>query len=134
MAPAAEPALTHAGAIVVRSDADGPRYLLVRARRDPSQWVFPKGHIEAGETPEQTAVREVREEAGVSGRVTAPLGVLAFDDARVAIFLMEYAGDAAPSEDRETRWLPFAVARDHVSFPNARELLERARAAVEAAR
>jgi 8-oxo-dGTP pyrophosphatase MutT (NUDIX family) len=134
MAQEAEPALTHAGGIVVRKDGDGPRYLLVRARRDPSQWIFPKGHIETGETPEQTALREVREEAGVAARVTAPLGVLVFKDVRAAIFLMEYERDVAPSENREKGWFPFAAARDLLTFPNARDLLERSRAAVEAAR
>ena len=42
---------THAGGIVVRLDDGVARFLLVTARRQPGQWVFPKGHIEPGETP-----------------------------------------------------------------------------------
>jgi 8-oxo-dGTP pyrophosphatase MutT (NUDIX family) len=52
-----------AGAVVVRSFADGWRYLLLRVYRT---WDFPKGRLEAGETPLQAAVREVEEEAALS--------------------------------------------------------------------
>ncbi len=54
------------------------RVLLVTATRQPNLWVFPKGHIEAGETPEEAAVREVDEEAGVVATVVAPIGTLEF--------------------------------------------------------
>jgi 8-oxo-dGTP pyrophosphatase MutT (NUDIX family) len=128
------PAPTHAGGIVVRTEADGPRYLLVRARRDPRQWVFPKGHIEEGEAPEDAARREVREEAGVAARVAAPLGVLAFSDVRIVIFLMPYEGDVAPAEDREKGWFTFEAAWERLTFPDARDLLQRAYAAVGSGR
>lgn len=45
--------------------------LLIRDRM--GYWVFPKGHLDEGETPEQAALREVREETGIEGEV---LGVL----------------------------------------------------------
>ncbi|MDP3059010.1 MAG: NUDIX domain-containing protein [bacterium] len=45
--------------------------ILVNFRND---YVFPKGHIEEGETVEQAAIREVQEEAGVSGRILCSLG------------------------------------------------------------
>ena len=45
---------------------------LVLQRGD--EWVFPKGHLEAGETPEQAAVREVREETGLDIRIIRSLG------------------------------------------------------------
>ena len=65
---------THAGGVVVRT-VDGEReYLLVEARRSPGEWVLPKGHIEAGETPEAAAAREVEEEAGVRAAVVARAG------------------------------------------------------------
>lgn len=49
----------------------GGRVLLLRYRS--GAWAFPKGHIEPGETPQETAVREVQEETGVTARVIAPL-------------------------------------------------------------
>src|SRR3712207_9181303 len=55
----------------------GPRAALIGRtdRRGPLLWALPKGHIEAGETPEGTAVREVAEETGIIGEVVAPLGL-----------------------------------------------------------
>ena len=57
-----------AGGLVVH----GSKILLI-STQSGRRWQLPKGHIEAGETPEQTAVREVREETGVTSRVLAPL-------------------------------------------------------------
>jgi bis(5'-nucleosidyl)-tetraphosphatase len=52
-----------AGVVVVRDTADGPRVLLLRAYRN---WDLPKGRLEADETPLEAAIREVREETGLS--------------------------------------------------------------------
>lgn len=52
-----------AGVVVVRPEASGWRYLLLRVYRT---WDFPKGGVEPGETPLQAAVREVEEETGLS--------------------------------------------------------------------
>ena len=43
--------------------------LLVTSRRDPRDWIFPKGHIEPGESADETALRETQKEAGVDGTV-----------------------------------------------------------------
>ncbi len=51
------------GAVVYRDTEDGPRYLLLRYRA--RHWDFPKGHVEAGETEEDTVRRETREETGI---------------------------------------------------------------------
>jgi 8-oxo-dGTP pyrophosphatase MutT (NUDIX family) len=117
---------THAGGLVFRPGPEGPEYLLVRPRAPRTGWVFPKGHIEPGETAEAAAVREVLEEAGVRGTIRAPLPPLAFGSTRVAMFLMSPASaDRAPAE-REARWLPLAAALDAVEFEESRELLRRA--------
>ena len=63
------PVVYQGGAIVIRDSADGPKVLLVRAKRDPRNWIFPKGHQEKGETLAETAVGELAEEAGVVGVV-----------------------------------------------------------------
>ena len=52
-----------AGAVVVRLDGAEPRYLLLRAYR---YWDFPKGEVEPGEAPLDTAIREVAEESGLT--------------------------------------------------------------------
>jgi bis(5'-nucleosidyl)-tetraphosphatase len=51
-----------AGVIVVRCTPQGPRFLLLRSFR---YWDFPKGQVEAGETPLDAARRETREETGI---------------------------------------------------------------------
>ena len=70
---------TSAGGLVI-DGIDGPKETQVAAligridRRGRMLWSLPKGHIELGETAEQTAIREVAEETGIQGSVLAALG------------------------------------------------------------
>ena len=52
-----------AGAIIFRKSAKGIQYLLLFG--DKIGWGFPKGHIDSGETPRETAIREIEEETGI---------------------------------------------------------------------
>lgn len=116
-----------AGAIVVRSDADGLRVLLVTAKRDPRHWIFPKGHIEPGERPEAAALREAREEGGVVGRVVSPAGVLEFqigdDTTRVQYFVIEHEGEEPSGEARDHAWLRLDEALERLTFADSRSML-----------
>jgi 8-oxo-dGTP pyrophosphatase MutT (NUDIX family) len=124
--------LTHAGGVVVRENGGACRYLLVQSSRNPSHWVLPKGHIDPGESAEQAALREVREEAGVVGEIVAPLSVDSYqargESVRALYFLMRFAGECPADEDRELQWLAFEEACSTVSFAGTRELLEAAQA------
>ena len=60
-------------AVAVILDGDG-RVLLTR-RMDNGMWCLPSGHMEVGETIEQTVVRETREETGLDVAVEKPVGV-----------------------------------------------------------
>jgi 8-oxo-dGTP pyrophosphatase MutT (NUDIX family) len=113
---------------VVRREGAAPRYLLVRARRNPAEWIFPKGHIEPGETPAEAAVREVREEAGVRARVLAPLAEIATAEGRLLLFLMRYEGEAGAGEGREVAWCTREDAGRRLAFADSREALARAHA------
>jgi 8-oxo-dGTP pyrophosphatase MutT (NUDIX family) len=130
--PAAEKsAVQQAGAVVYRRDDNGIRILLVRARRNPSDWIFPKGHIEEGETADAAALREAEEEAGVTGWVIArlePLVTFAQDGRHVQVeyFLVEFAGAVAPKERREQLWLPPPDALVRVTHDSARTVLAHA--------
>ena len=52
---------------------------LVLRRADRDEWIFPKGHLEEGERPEDAAVREVREETGLEIEIVAELGTTRYE-------------------------------------------------------
>jgi 8-oxo-dGTP pyrophosphatase MutT (NUDIX family) len=124
-----------AGVVAFRTDGGEPRYLLVRARKDPRQWIFPKGHVESGELPRAAALREAREEAGVEGEIESPLGSLEFssgdEPVRVEYFLVRFLRETPSAEGRETRWCEFGEALALLPFDDARALLQQARSRVE---
>ncbi len=117
-----------AGAIALRTRKGRTEALIVRAKKDPSKWIFPKGHIEHGETSEQAAVRELEEEAGVHGPAVRAVGVSTFQsgDERIEVtfYLVRFVRNVTPSEDREARWLPADEARRTLSFDDSRRLLD----------
>ena len=125
------------GGIVFRRDRAGISILLVRAKRDPSAWIFPKGHIEPGETARATAVRETREEAGVQGDAIVEIGdPQEFEWAgrwyRVQYFLIQMTSESDETDGRAKAWFSFDEALDRVSFTSARDLLRQARETIEA--
>lgn len=108
-----------AGGLVVDDMADPQHGLLIahRLRNGRLVWALPKGHIEDGETAEQAATREVREETGVTARVLAPLGVTDYwfvqDGRRIHKWvhhhlLVEPTGDlsTADKEIDDVAWVP----------------------------
>jgi ADP-ribose pyrophosphatase YjhB (NUDIX family) len=119
--------LTHAGGIVIRHDKGELRYLIITAKKNPEHWVFPKGHINVGETPEQTAKREVLEETGVQAKILDFVGTTEFqtrdEAAKVKFYLMEYVAEEGKAEDREKRWCTYEEALDLLSFDDTRDLL-----------
>lgn len=123
--------IRQSGAIVVRLDRDPPQVLLVSAKRNPRNWIFPKGHIEKGESPEAAALRETKEEAGVVSKLVAPAGVLEYRflgvTARVEYFLALFSREAASPEDGRTRiWCSIDEALERLSYKNTRKLLRKA--------
>ncbi len=121
---------THAGAVVFKLTREGPRYLLVEARGKRGRWVFPKGHVEDGETATAAAQREVAEEAGVRAQPVKRLRRVAQkqrgEPIFIAYFLMAYAGRTTPSEERRIRWLAFEEAVDALDLGKNRRLLRSA--------
>lgn len=112
------PGLTHAGGVVSRVRGGVSELLLITARKRPESWVLPKGHLELGETPEQTAVREVAEEAGVAAEIVRFLADVDLPASpsrarrRVRFFLMRALRQDVSSscEGRRSQWLPLDQA------------------------
>jgi 8-oxo-dGTP pyrophosphatase MutT (NUDIX family) len=124
-----------AGGLVVR----GETILLISTQKG-RRWQLPKGHIEGGESVEQTAVREVKEETGVTGRVVAALPEIEYwylekgklrIHKRVDYFLLEYeSGDAADFDAREVSgacWFSWDEGLAKLSFENERRVAQQAR-------
>ncbi len=114
---------SQAGAIAVRLDLNRPKVLLVRPRRAKRQWIFPKGHVEKGEDPSSTALRELGEEAGVAGSIVRPIGqpvsfVSNQEPVVVQYFLVERTGDTTTLEDREQIWCDPRAAVTLVTHKN----------------
>lgn len=100
------------------------------------EWCLPKGHVEAGETLDETAVREVEEETGIRGKVVDVLGAIDywfFADGRrihktVHLFLLEATGGALsvagdPDEEAfEAAWVPLPELPDRLTFANERRI------------
>ena len=120
--------LSHAGGVVVRQLVKTKEYLLVQAKRDPQEWVLPKGHIEPGEPTEEAAVREVREETGMWARINGELKDVFFplngEQVKIRFFLMEALEEGKPMErGREHSWLPLDMALTRASHKESQEVL-----------
>jgi 8-oxo-dGTP pyrophosphatase MutT (NUDIX family) len=87
-----------AGGIVFRKVEEKIEYLLVTSNSNKNRWIFPAGHIEKGENPEEAALREVEEEAGVEAKIISNLDSFQYfwyrDNKKLIIdtnlFLMEF--------------------------------------------
>jgi 8-oxo-dGTP pyrophosphatase MutT (NUDIX family) len=109
-------------------------------------WALPKGHIDEGETAAETAVREVREETGVEGRLVEKLGDIRYVYTarwegqqgerifKIVSFFLLRAGrgrigeidESMRIEVAEARWLPLADAPRLLSYDGERRMAAKA--------
>ena len=119
-----------AGAIVVRRRQGIPHVLLITAKRNSDHWLFPKGHVDDGETREEAALREAEEEAGVRARLVGPAGIHTFDfrneTIRVHYFLATTDDKGRPEKGRQLAWFSYRDALEQLTFPDTRALLKEA--------
>jgi ADP-ribose pyrophosphatase YjhB (NUDIX family) len=103
-------------------------------RRGRLLWSLPKGHLEAGETAEQAAVREVAEETGITGRVVAELGTIDFwfvaEGRRIHktvhhFLLLAVAGELSDAdvEVSEVAWVPLSEIGGRLAYDDERRLV-----------
>lgn len=125
-----------AGGVVVH---DGKLLFITSARRNSVD--LPKGTVEANESLDATAIREVEEETGYRTRIIGDLGSITYDfnskDGKryrktVSYFLMELADENEPvknlqeGEDFENEWLDPSEAAKRLTYDDTREIIKRA--------
>lgn len=127
------------GGIVYRRSQGVTQVALIRVR---GRWCLPKGRVEKGESLAETALREVREETGLEGKVVKKLGDITYwftnkTEAgetvrifkRVYFYLIRFLrGDVRrhDAEVDEAGWAPIEAATRKLAYPTEREMMEKA--------
>lgn len=124
------------GAVVFRQENSKIKYLLIRNKRS-AHWGFPKGHIEPGETDEETAVREVLEETGLHIEILpgfvrkSNYTIQGKIEKSVSIFLASTADTRYKlqvEEIEECGWFDFDDALKTLNYENDKLILNEAKA------
>lgn len=121
--------LTHAGAVAFRKIRKQVLFLVITSSTGEN-WVLPKGHIIPGESSEQTALRELKEETGVVGEIVSKLSLQRFDKndetAFVQYFLVRAKERLEIHEKRSVRWEGEKEALRLLTFDDSRKVLKQA--------
>jgi 8-oxo-dGTP diphosphatase len=135
-----------AGGVLVRSIRGRAHVAAIRPRGRSGVWALPKGKIDAGESAAEAAVREVREETGVDGKLVEKLGDVRYTYTatwepvkgekifKVVSFFLLTAGrgrindidEAMRIEVDEARWLPLDEAPRLLTHKGEREMAAKA--------
>ena len=130
-----------AGGIVFKQTKSGPIFLLIKnmAMRDPdkSYWGFPKGHLNAGESSKEAAIREVKEEVGLRVEIIDKIGqssyIFQVNGEKifkiVTMFLMQVKKGQILIQDleiSEAKWLGSEQVLELLSFSNDKKLFQKA--------
>jgi 8-oxo-dGTP diphosphatase len=133
-----------AGGVLVKSIRGRLHLAAIRPQGKPAGvWALPKGNLDPGEKPAETAVREVLEETGVRGHLVEKLGDVKYTYTRrggirvfkIVSFYLLRAGrgrigeieEAMRVEVAEARWLPLDEASALLAYGGEREMAQKAR-------
>jgi periplasmic divalent cation tolerance protein len=136
-----------AGGIIYRRNGDDYDVALIHVR---NRWGLPKGHVEEGERDEEAALREVREETGLEGKLIRKLGDIRYSYRdktktgdqvriykRVHFFLLRYLKGDVRDHDHEAddaRWFPIEQALKQLKFATEKKMMHRALSLLRARR
>lgn len=134
------PRESSAGGVVIREHQGALEVAVIRPR-GKQVWALPKGHVDADERPEQTALREVFEETGLRARLEQPLGEIKyfyqFRGKRifktVTFFVLRYESGTIDELDPamrvevdEARWIPLQNADRVIAYRGEKEMIKKA--------
>ena len=127
-----------AGGVVLRRLDGGPVEVALIHRPAYDDWTLPKGKLNAGETHEEAALREVKEETGLDCRLGEPAGQVNYRDRKGRPKVVRYwtmrpvgspDGQFAPNaEVDQLRWMPLAEAGPALTYDHDRKILESVKA------
>jgi len=135
--------LTSSGGVISRVSDKGVEVVLV-AVRGKKAWCLPKGVIDKGEEPPETALREIREETGLTGRIIEKIGHISYwyflKDEMVKIhktvhlYLLKFFTGSTDNHDHEVdeaRWFMIDQAINTLSHKSEREIMQKAKGMIE---
>ena len=135
-----------AGGVAFRWKGSEPEIVIVSVK-PKLRWQLPKGIVDPGESPEVTAVREVKEEGGIETERLALIETIEYwyrsmkngKPVRfhkfVHFYLLEYKGGDVSNHDHEveeSRWVSFDEAMERLAFKSEQEVVEKARQMIAA--
>src|SRR5579862_7584322 len=126
-----------AGGLLLRPTGATYEALLIGRGTPPRIWTLPKGHVEARESNEQAALREVREETGCWAELLTRLNEISYwfyvgkakHKKSVTFYLMRYLSGETSNHDHEVdeaRWFDIASARRALKYVNEKRLVDMA--------
>lgn len=120
-----------AGVVTFKRSRDSFEILLIKSKKMPKKWVFPKGHIEQGETALEAAQRELFEEAGAKGVIINPISDVIFSyeekDYKVTYFLALYESSPGSGEaGRDPKWVSAEEAKSLITIPQLIQTIDSA--------
>jgi 8-oxo-dGTP pyrophosphatase MutT (NUDIX family) len=130
-----------AGGVAYRTERGKTQVALIRVGTE-LRWQLPKGRVDAGESPEEAALREVQEETGLKAEIICPLEVTEYwyvsgkGDKSVRLhkfvhfYLMKYLSGSTDDHDDEVedaQWVEIDQAIAVLAFEGERKIVEKAR-------
>lgn len=120
-----------AGGIVIKEE-NGQKFVLLIYRKKENDWSFPKGHVEAGEEIQKTALREIEEETGLKTEIKKELLSNEYINSKtgeevvVRMYLLKIISeDMKPEhEGDKIEWVKFNEVRNRLSYDNLKEYFD----------